>query len=625
MAGTGIEATANRSLAEFVWQQKYRADDEGTVDDTWVRVAAAVAGAEAPDRCDIWHERFLALLRDHRFLPGGRILANAGAGYGRTLFNCFVMDRIEDSMTGIFHSLAESAITMQQGGGIGVDFSTLRPAGMPARRSGGTASGPVSFMKIWETMCATLLETNIRRGAMMATLRCDHPDIERFVAAKLEAGALVHFNLSVLVTDAFMAAVRDGADWPLVFPDPKHRLNAAHYLERRWPGFARPVACAVVREIPARALWESILKAGYAASEPGVLFIDRINAENNLGYCEEICATNPCGEIPLPPNGACNLGSINLARFVREAFTRDAHLDMDAIARLVPDAVRFLDNVIDISPYPLEAQAVAARRSRRIGLGITGLADALIMLGLRYDSASGRQCAARTMRLICDSAYAASIELAREKGPFPAYDLAYLERPFIRRLPDRLQQDLGRYGIRNSHLLAVAPAGSISLLADNVSSGIEPLYALASRRQVRDAEGCVQTFGVAAYAVAQWRAKRGIGGSTTVPPACVTVDQLSPEAHVDMQAALQPLVDNAISKTVNVPATLAYDSFRRVFDYAYAQGLKGCTTYRPSPVREAVLAHDDSVGACCDLSCKTPVDPERITPALHHRGELPDD
>ena len=600
---------ANRALAEFVWQQKYRAAGENTVEDTWIRVATAVAEAESPAQREFWRERFIDLLRDYRFLPGGRILANAGTGGGRTLFNCFVMDRIEDSMTGIFHSLAQSAITMQQGGGIGVDFSTLRPAGMPARRSGGTASGPVSFMQIWESMCATLLETNIRRGAMMATLRCDHPDIERFVAAKSRAGALVHFNLSVLITDAFMAAVETGAHWPLVFPDPERQAGATRYVERRWPGYARPVACAVMREVQARELWERVLEAAYAGSEPGVLFIDRINAENNLGYGETISATNPCGETPLPPNGACNLGSLNLTRFVREAFTPDAYLDTAAIAHLVPDAVRFLDDVIDISPYPLDAQARAAQRSRRIGLGITGLADALIMLGLRYDSAEGRRCAERVMRLIRDRTYAASADLAKEKGAFPAFDPAYLERPFIRRLPDMLRDEVRRHGIRNSHLLAIAPAGSISLLAHNVSSGIEPLYAVVTRRRVRDAGGCARNFAVEAYAVSRWRATREEEGAS-LPPARVTVDELAPEDHIDMQAVLQPLVDNAISKTVNVPADLDYARFKRVFDYAYAQGLKGCTTYRRSPIREAVLARDDSIGTCCEVSFTTPVEPE---------------
>ena len=371
-------------LADTVWRNKYRfvaADGraEATIDETWARVARAIASVEAPAQQAHWEQRFLSLLQAYRFLPGGRILAGAGTQHDVTLLNCFVMDRIEDSMDGIFAVLGESARTLQQGGGIGLDFSTLRPAGVRAARSGGVASGPVSFMHIWDAMCRTLLATSSRRGAMMATLRCDHPDIEEFIQAKRDPTALRRFNLSVLITDAFMAAVKEGESWPLVFPDPERRLQAQAYVQRSWPGYGSDIACAVLRTVNARALWEALMRATYDVAEPGVLFVDRINQENNLAYREQISATNPCGEIPLPPNGSCDLGSFNLVQFVLAPFEAGARFDLDALAEAIPVAVRFLDNVIDSSRFPLEKQAQAARASRRVGLGVTGWADALMM------------------------------------------------------------------------------------------------------------------------------------------------------------------------------------------------------------------------------------------------------
>ena len=360
--------------------------------DSWRRVAKALAGVESGQRTQ-WERRFFELLEDFRFLPGGRVLAGAGTGFDVTLFNCFVMGRIDDSMEGIFDALKEGALTMQQGGGVGYDFSTLRPAGTPAWRVGGVASGPVSFMRIWDSMCETLLSTAARRGAMMATLRCDHPDIEAFVEAKRRPGELRNFNLSVLVSDAFMQAVEADAPWKLVFPargqgGDVHR-DGSELIERQWPGYAEAVSCRVLREVPARDLWEKIMRANYESAEPGVLFIDRINRQNNLGFREHISATNPCGEIPLPPYGACDLGSINLTRFVHKPFSANASLDLDAIRATSALAVRLLDNVIDLSRFPLQQQAEQARGSRRIGLGVTGLADTLIMLGLHYGSDRG--------------------------------------------------------------------------------------------------------------------------------------------------------------------------------------------------------------------------------------------
>jgi ribonucleoside-diphosphate reductase alpha chain len=443
-------------------------------------------------------------------------------------------------------------------------------------------------MRIWDSMCETLLSTASRRGAMMATLRCDHPDIEAFIVAKQRAGQLRNFNLSVLVSDAFMQAVEDDVAWPLVFPAEglgggEHRAGRREVL-RRWPGHAEAVPCLVLREVPARALWERIMRATYDFAEPGVLFVDRINQQNNLGYREHISATNPCGEIPLPPYGACNLGSINLTRFVREPFTAAAVLDLDGIAQAAATAVRLLDNVIDLSRFPLSAQAQQARGSRRIGLGLTGLADTLIMLGQHYASDEARQLATRTMQTLCHSAYRASIELAGEKGSFPFFERdALLRRPFVQRLPPDMRQGIAERGLRNSHLTAIAPTGTISLLANNVSSGTDAWHQLTD------------------FALRHWRERFG---DRPLPDCFVDAQHLSPDDHLAMQAALQPWVDNAISKTINVPANLAFDAFQAIYLKAYRQGLKGCTTYRPNAVTGAVLersAGQASGSHCCDL------------------------
>lgn len=602
-AATG-EATAR--LAETLWREKYRAPGEQGIEDSWHRVAQALAAGERDKARARWAARFFDLLADYRFLPGGRILANAGRPGSQTLFSCFVMDRIDDSMAGIFRVLGESALTMQQGGGIGVDFSTLRPAGAPASRTGGRASGPVSFMQVWESMCATLLETSARRGAMMATLRCDHPDIEAFIEAKRRPGILSHFNLSVLVTDAFMRAVEAGEGWPLVFPDPQHgRWPDRPHVERNWPGYTQPVACAVLGEIPASRLWQHLLQASHESAEPGVLFIDRINAENNLAAIEQISATNPCGEVPLPPNGACCLGSFNLTRFVGAPFTDSARLDLEAMAAQVPVAVRLLDTVIDLSPYPLPAQQAYAQATRRLGLGITGLADALIMLNIPYDAPAARQLAGRVMQTLRDAAYQASAALAREKGPFARCAEARLpERPFVQRLPGELRAAIARHGLRNSHLLAIAPAGSISLLAGNISSGIEPVYAVDAERRVRDHRGHPVSWHVTDAAVLAWREQTG--NDSGRPPACVTAAEIVPDAHIAMQACLQEFVDNAISKTVNVPTDIDFDTYGAIYVSAYRAGVKGCTTYRPGGSRDAVLQPGDGMNACCDIPRLTP-------------------
>ena len=576
-------------IARHVWEERYRQGGAGeaSVRATWRRVAGALAAVEPSDPAG-WQARFEDLLRDFAFLPGGRILAGAGSRRQTTLFNCFVMGPIEDSIEGIFRALQEGAVTMQQGGGVGYDFSTLRPHGTRADTAGTVASGPVSFMDVWDAMCATIQSTGARRGAMMATLRCDHPDILGFIDAKRRPDRLRHFNLSVQVTDAFMQAVAADAPWNLVFPAAALG-GAGETVACDWPGAPGPVACRVVRTLPARVLWERLLRASYDSAEPGVLFIDRINRMNNLGYCERISATNPCGEIPLPPYGACDLGSINLARLVRAPFTPHAWLDTARAAALAGRAVRLLDNVIDASIFPLPQQRTAVRQARRTGLGITGLADALVMLGLRYDSDTARTLAAETMRAICHAAYRASIALAAEKGCFPGFVRdAYLDAPFVRALPDDIRDGIARQGIRNSHLLAIAPTGTISLLAGNVSSGIEPVFAADATRTVLNAHGAPRSFTMTDAAVRLWRAEQGRADGA--PPALVTAAEIAPEHHLAMQAALQPHVDNAISKTINLPAETTFAAFAGIYARAFALGLKGCTAFRPAGGRAPVLS-----------------------------------
>ncbi|PKM43517.1 MAG: ribonucleoside reductase [Gammaproteobacteria bacterium HGW-Gammaproteobacteria-1] len=964
-------------ISRHVWDNKYRFRDGGlvhdrTVDDTWRRVARALA-AQEPD-AGVWEQRFHAILDDFRFLPGGRILAGAGTSRNVTLFNCFVMGTIEDSLDGIFDALKQGALTMQQGGGVGYDFSTLRPAGTLTHRAGTIASGPVSFMRIWDSMCATLLSTGARRGAMMATLRCDHPDIEQFIAAKQDARELRHFNLSVLASDAFMRAVEEDDDWPLLFPAAALDDDEGEIVMRDWPGCAGEVPCRVIRRLPARQLWQRIMRATYDYAEPGVLFIDRINRENNLHYRERISATNPCvtadtwvhtlngprlvaelvgspfvarvdskaypsamagffatgtkavfllrsreghtlrltadhpirkvtrmtrrrrddewvrldelrkgdkvvvhnhrgaavwpgrygadegylmgllvgdgtfsegvaelrvwpaneqvnapdgacgvaavlehveaivarlpqrkdftgwrrgsagyrylrlaaitriaktldicpgqktvtpavqrcssgfyqgflrglfdadgsvqgsqdkgasvrlaqsdvqmlvavqrmllrlgiastmycdrrvtgprvltdgkggkreylcradheltiagdnlavfsemigftdaakaarlqsalgryrralnrerfvatiesiepdgdetvfdvqipginafdanglyvhncGEIPLPPYGACDLGSVNLTRFVREPFTDAACLDIDGVRATVQTAVRLMDNVIDASRFPLPQQEEQARGTRRIGLGLTGLADVLITLGLRYDSDAGRLYAKELMEQVRDAAYRTSVALAKEKGAFPFFDReAYLAGSFIRRLPADIRDGIAAHGIRNSHLTAIAPTGTISLLAGNISSGLEPVFDWSYSRRLLERDGSYGHYEVSDYA---WRLWRELHGEVPLPPHFLTAAQLAPQDHLAMQAALQPCVDSAISKTINIPEDFPFEQFQSIYREAHRLGLKGCTTFRPNPVTGSVLQGPGQTAShCCTI------------------------
>ncbi|MEM6421497.1 MAG: adenosylcobalamin-dependent ribonucleoside-diphosphate reductase, partial [Pseudomonadota bacterium] len=501
-------------IAEQIWDMKYRLKAPGgdpvdpDVAATWDRVADALAEVEADP--DHWRPRFRAALEGFRFLPAGRILAGAGTARSVTLFNCFVMGTVPDDLDGIFDQLREAAVTMQQGGGIGYDFSTIRPRGALVKGVGADASGPVSFMDVWDAMCRTIMSAGSRRGAMMAVLRCDHPDIEDFVAAKADPTRLRNFNVSVAATDAFMAAVRADAPWDLVFGG------------------------QVYRTVRARDLWAKIMRATYDYAEPGVIFIDRVNGANNLAYAETIAATNPCGEQPLPPYGACLLGSINLAALVQAPFEAEADVDGTELEALVATAVRMMDNVVDASRFPLPAQAAEAQAKRRIGLGVTGLADALAMCGLRYGAPEAVVRTGAWLRSIRDAAYRASAALAAEKGPFPLFEAEpYLAAEQVRALPEDARAEIATHGIRNALLTSIAPTGTISLFAGNVSSGIEPIFALSYTRKLRLPDGGRAEEEVVDYAVQAWRARFG---DTPLPPAFVTAQDLSPADHVAMQA-----------------------------------------------------------------------------------------
>ncbi len=561
-------------IAEQIWDMKYRlkaADGtpvDRTVEDTWRRIAHALAAGEAEP--GVWEDRFYAALEDFRFLPAGRIVAGAGTDRSVTLFNCFVMGTIPDSMAGIFEMLKEAAVTMQQGGGIGYDFSTIRPMGADVRGVAADASGPLSFMDVWDAMCRTIMSAGSRRGAMMATMRCDHPDIEEFVTAKSDPARLRNFNLSVLVTDAFMKAVKADGPWELRFGDAVHRT------------------------LEARDLWNRIMRATYDFAEPGVIFIDRINAMNNLAYCETISATNPCGEQPLPPYGACLLGSINLPRLVENAFQEDAALNEAVLEDLVGTAVRMMDNVVDASRFPLEAQAREAGSKRRIGLGVTGLADALVMTGKRYGSEEAAQLTSRWLRAVAHAAYKASALLAAEKGPFPLFDAdAYLASGSLANMDMDVRKLISKHGIRNALLTSIAPTGTISLYAGNVSSGIEPVFAYSYSRKVLQKDGSRTEEEVVDYAVQLWRDRFG---EKELPDCFVNAQALEPADHVRMQAAAQDWVDSSISKTINVPEGIPFDAFKDVYMDAWDKGCKGCTTYRPNAVTGSVLAVNETAG-----------------------------
>ncbi|WP_413674815.1 adenosylcobalamin-dependent ribonucleoside-diphosphate reductase [Massilia cellulosiltytica] len=577
-----------QDVSADVLQEKYAKGDETTVAQVRARVARALAAHEAePLRLEM-EQRFL-WAQDHGFVPAGRINSAAGVGLKATLMNCFVQpvgDAIsgrDGAIPGIYGAVAEAAETMRRGGGVGYDFSAIRPAGSLVKGTRSRASGPVSYMAVFDASCRTVESAGARRGAQMGVLRIDHPDIEAFVAAK-DGGAFSNFNLSVGVTDAFMRAVLDDDPVELTHaaePGPDDQANGT---------YLRPDGRWVYRTVRARDLWDKVIRSTYDHAEPGVLFLDRINGENNLYYAETLAATNPCGEQPLPPYGCCDLGSLDLTKFVRQPFTPEARFDLDTFREVTAVGVRMLDLALDATEWPLPQQAAEGRDKRRIGIGFLGLGSALVMLGLRYDADEGRAFAADVTRALRDAAYEASVALAREKGAFPLFDAErYLDGAFARRLPDELREAIARHGIRNSHLMSIAPTGTIALaFADNASNGIEPAFSWVYQRKKRMPDDSTRIYEVADHA---WRLYRHLGHDVSALPAqFVTALEMSAQDHLGMMAAVQPYVDGAISKTVNVPADYPFDDFKDLYTEAWRAGLKGLATYRPNAVTGSVLS-----------------------------------
>lgn len=550
-------------IAEYIWNEKYRLKDnhgrpiDDTVEDTFARVAQALSDPEQGPHRDKWTREFYDAMVDFSVIPAGRILAGAGSPRSVTLMNCYVMGIVPDSLHGIQDMLTESALTMQQGGGIGTDFSTIRPKGAPVTRLGTTASGPLSFMDEWDAMCRTIMAAGHRRGAMMGTLRCDHPDIEDFIEAKRDGKRFRMFNLSVLITDRFMEAVENGEIWELVFNGKVyHRLQA-------------------------RDLWDKIMRSTYEYADPGVIFIDRVNAANPLSAVEEISCSNPCGEQLLPPYGACDLGSINLAKLVSRPFTTGPSFNWDRLEKLTRTLTRMLDNVLDVTNYPLEKQRQEALRKRRIGIGITGLADCLAMLGQKYSSSFAVEFTELVCRNIRAAAEDATLELGAEKGSFPLFN------------PDFYPS--GPSHRRNSHLMSIAPTGTISLFAGNVSSGIEPIFDLSLKRRILQKDDTWKEVEISDYAWGMWTELNGDPLSNTLfgsESFWETAAKLEPDAHLNILAAAQKHIDSSVSKTINCPEDIPFEAFKNIYTQAYGLGAKSCTTYRPNKITGSILSSE---------------------------------
>ncbi|GAB4209023.1 MAG: adenosylcobalamin-dependent ribonucleoside-diphosphate reductase [Tibeticola sp.] len=617
------DLTTTQPISLDVLREKYLKPGESDVEDLYRRVARALASVEKPELRAEWEQRFLDNLHAGA-IGAGRIMSAAGTDLQATLINCFVQpvgDCIQgfddEGYPGIYEALREAAETMRRGGGVGYDFSRIRPRGAEVKATASLASGPCSYINVFDQSCATVESAGARRGAQMGVLRIDHPDVLDFITAKRTPGRWNNFNVSVGVTDAFMQALTDDAPWELVH---KARPGAALLAQG---AFQRGDGLWVYRTVPARELWDTVMRSAYDFAEPGILFLDQINRDNNLRYCETIEATNPCGEQPLPPYGCCDLGPIILTRFVRHPFGYGgvARFDFDAFERAVAVQVRALDNVLDLTWWPLPQQREEAHAKRRIGVGFTGLGDTLVMLGLRYDEESGRQMAARIAERMRDAAYAASVELAKAKGPFPKFDAAgYLaEGTFASRLPEALKAQIRAHGIRNSHLLSIAPTGTVSLaFADNASNGIEPAFSWTYKRKKREADGSTSEYAVEDHA---WRLWRQLGGDTdALPSAFVSALELSAGAHIGMMQAVQPYVDTSISKTVNIPADYPYDDFKSLYERAWRSQLKGLATYRPNDILGAVLSTNEA--AAPKEATPAPVDPMRTVIESRPKGAL---
>ncbi len=601
-----------------VLNEKYLKNGETRVEQLYDRVARALASVEKPELQAEFEQKFRRNM-DAGAIGAGRIMSAAGSGIQATLINCFVQpvgDCIQgvddEGYPGIYEALREAAETMRRGGGVGYDFSRIRPKGARVKGTASTASGPCSYINVFDQSCATVESAGARRGAQMGVLRIDHPDVLEFITAKRTPGRWNNFNVSVGVTDAFMEAVQLGVDWELVHParpvDEQVEQGAYQRADGQW----------VYRSLPAKELWDTIMKSAYDFAEPGILFLDRIGTDNNLRALETISATNPCGEQPLPPYGCCDLGPIILTRFVRHAFNHggEASFDFDAFAQSVALQVRALDNVLELTHWPLPQQEREAQAKRRIGVGFTGLGDTLVMLGLPYNVQAGREMARRIAECMRDAAYTASVALAQEKGAFPLFDAStYLaEGTFASRLPEPIKSQIRTHGIRNSHLLSIAPTGTVSLaFADNASNGIEPAFSWTYTRKKREADGSRSEYEVQDHA---YRLYKALGGDThNLPPAFVGALEMSAQDHIAMMQAVQPYIDTSISKTVNVAQDYPYEDFKNLYLQAWEARLKGLATYRPNSILGAVLevkpAQSDQVGSAAPAVSAPVVDPMR--------------